>query len=116
MRGEEKRMKLVLSIVQNEDASKLLEALQKEGFMATKVATSGGFLRSGNTTLLIGVDEDSVDKVIEIIQAKCKTRKQVISSQVTNSPSTGVYIPYPVEVTIGGATIFVLNVERFEKV
>jgi len=54
--------------------------------------------------------------VIDIISQKCKTRKQIVSSPVTNNPSTGVYMPYPIEITIGGATIFVLNVERFEKV
>lgn len=109
-------MKLIIAIVQNEDVGKLLDSLQKEGVMATKLATSGGFLRTGNTTLMIGVEDDEVDRVIEIISQKCKTRKQVISSPMPNNPSAGVYIPYPIEVTIGGATIFVLNVDRFEKV
>ncbi|WAM31276.1 cyclic-di-AMP receptor [Caldicellulosiruptor naganoensis] len=109
-------MKLVVAIVQNEDVGRLLDSLQKEGIMATKLSTSGGFLRSGNTTLLIGVEDDRVGEVIDIISQKCKTRKQIVSSPVTNNPSMGAYIPYPIEITIGGATIFVLNIERFEKV
>lgn len=109
-------MKLIVAVVQNEDIGRLLDALQKEGIMATKLSTSGGFLRSGNTTLLIGIDDDRVSEVIDIISQKCKTRKQIVSSPVTNNLSAGVYLPYPVEITIGGATIFVLNVERFEKV
>ncbi|MEZ0536872.1 cyclic-di-AMP receptor [Caldicellulosiruptoraceae bacterium PP1] len=108
-------MKLIFAIVQNEDVGKLMEALQKEGIMATKFATSGGFLRSGNTTLLIGVEEDMVNKVLDIISSKCKIRKQVLSSPMPNTPSTGAYIPYPIEITIGGATVFVMDIERFEK-
>lgn len=110
------RMKLIIAVIQNEDVGRLLDALQKEGVMATKLATSGGFLRTGNTTLMIGVEDDQVDRVIEIISQKCKTRRQVISSPMPSNPSSGVYIPYPIEVTIGGATIFILNVERFEKI
>lgn len=71
-------MKLIVAVVQNEDIGRLLDALQKEGIMATKLSTSGGFLRSGNTTLLIGIDDDRVSEVIDIISQKCKTRKQIV--------------------------------------
>lgn len=109
-------MKLIVAVVQNEDIGRLLDALQSEGIRATKLSTSGGFLRSGNTTLLIGIEDERVGEVIDIISQKCKTRKQIVSSPVSNNPSTGMYLPYPVEITVGGSTVFVLNVERFEKV
>lgn len=109
-------MKLVISIVQDDDASNVVAKLTKEGFRVTKLATTGGFLRAGNTTLLVGVDEEKVDKVISIIKNLCESRKQVITSTSPVAGTTGVYVPYPIEVSVGGATIFVVDVDRFEKV
>lgn len=109
-------MKLVIAIVQDDDASNVINRLTKEGFRITKLATTGGFLRAGNTTLLAGVEEDKVDKVISIIKNLCESRKQVITSTTPVAGTTGVYVPYPVEVSVGGATIFVVDVDRFEKV
>lgn len=109
-------MKLVISIVQDDDASNVVGKLTKEGFRVTKLATTGGFLRAGNTTLLVGVDEEKVDKVIGIIKNLCESRKQVITSTSPVAGTTGVYVPYPIEVSVGGATIFVVDVDRFEKV
>lgn len=108
-------MKLVIAIVQDDDASNVVAKLTKEGFRVTKLATTGGFLRAGNTTLLVGVDEDKVDKVIGIIKNLCESRKQVITSTSPVTGTTGVYVPYPIEVSVGGATIFVVDVDRFEK-
>jgi len=109
-------MKLVIAIVQDEDASSLVGRLTKEGFRVTKLATTGGFLRSGNTTLLVGVEEEKVDDVIGIIKGLCETRKQIITSPSPVASTTGMYVPYPVEVTIGGATIFVVDVDKFLKI
>ena len=107
-------MKLIFAIVSNEDSSKVSSALTKERFSVTKLATTGGFLLSGNTTLLVGTDDDKVDKVIEVIATHSKKRKQMVPSSA--SYGVGMYTSYPVEVQIGGATIFVMDVERFEKV
>lgn len=109
-------MKLVIAIVQDDDASNLVGKLNKEGFRVTKLATTGGFLRAGNTTLLVGVDEDKVDKVIGTIKNLCESRKQMITSTTPVTGTTGVYVPYPIEVSVGGATIFVVDVDRFEKI
>jgi len=109
-------MKLVYAIVHDEDGPKVMDGLSSEGFSVTKLCSSGGFLRAGNTTLLVGVDESKVDEVIEIIKKKSKSRKQVINSSVTPNGMGGMFVPYPVEVVVGGATIFVLDVERFEKI
>ena len=109
-------MKLIIAIVQDEDASRLVSSLMNEGYSATKLATTGGFLRAGNTTLLLGVDEDRFDGAMKIIEKVCKSRKQIATSPSPISGTTGVYVPYPVEVMVGGATIFVLNVEQFVKI
>ncbi len=112
-------MKLVYAIVHDEDGRKVMEELNKSGFGVTKMCSSGGFLKAGNTTLLVGVEEEKLDEVISIIEKKSKSRKQIINSPVTPGGIDimgGMYMPYPVEVNIGGATIFVVDVERFYKI
>ncbi|MDT8715778.1 cyclic-di-AMP receptor [Clostridium sp. 19966] len=106
-------MKLIIAIVQDDDASDLIDVITEAGFRVTKLATTGGFLKSGNTTLMIGVDADKVDKVIASIEDVCRTRDQVVTSPSSVAGATGVYVPYPVEVEVGGATIFVLDVDKF---
>ncbi len=109
-------MKLIIAIVQDEDSSRLVSNLMSEGFSVTKLATTGGFLRSGNTTLLLGIDDSKFDSAMKIIERVCKSRKQIATSPSPISGATGVYVPYPVEVMVGGATVFVLNVEQFVKI
>ena len=109
-------MKLIIAIVQDEDASRLISNLMSDGYRVTKLATTGGFLRSGNTTLLVGVEDDKLKAAMDIIEKVCKSRKQIATSPSPISGTTGVYVPYPIEVTVGGATIFVLDVEQFTKI
>ncbi len=106
-------MKLVIAIIQDDDAADLLDILTENGFRVTKLATTGGFLKSGNTTLMIGVEEEKTKEVLNIIEDTCKLREQVVTSPSPMAGSTGVYIPYPVEVEVGGATIFVVDVDQF---
>ena len=108
-------MKLVIAIVQIEDNQKLNNALVKEGFRSTRLATSGGFLRTGNTTVMIGVEESKLEEVLGIIESVCKARKQTVSAVAPSVDTTGFYIPYPVEVSVGGATVFILDVEQFRR-
>lgn len=108
-------MKLIIAIVQDEDASRLINALMNEGFSVTKLATTGGFLKSGNTTLFAGVDEERLEDCMAIIEKVCKSRKQIATSPVTMGGTTGMYAPYPIEVTVGGATLFILSVDQFVK-
>lgn len=107
-------VKLVMAIVGNDDSSMVSSALTKDGFSVTKLATTGGFLKSGSTTFIVGTDDDKVDRVIEIISAQSRRRTQLVPG--TTTLDIGMYSSYPVEVTVGGSTIFVLNVDRFEKV
>ena len=96
-------MKLVLAIVSKDDSSMVSSALTQEGFPVTKLATTGGFLMAGNTTFISGVEDGQVDQVIDIIPS-------------ASTMDGGMYTSVPIEVTVGGATIFVLDVDRFEKV
>ena len=110
-------MKLIIAIVQDEDASRLLTNLMNKGFGVTKLATTGGFLKAGNTTMLIGVDDSRLDEAIEAIEEVCKSRKQLTTNNTSAAGVTsGGFVPFPVEVTVGGATLFVLSVDQFLKV
>ena len=108
-------MKLLIAIVQDEDASRLVNALTDEGYSITKLATTGGFLRSGNTTLIMGVEDDMIEKAFSIIEKTCKTRKQITSAQPPIVGVPGAYTAFPMEVSVGGATVFVLQVDQFKK-
>lgn len=108
-------MKLVVAIVQDQDAHNLIEDLTEKEYRVTKLASTGGFLKSGNTTLLIGVAEEQVDDVIKIIEENCKTR-EITTSLLTVTMPGDTYIPYPLEVKVGGATLFILDVEQHIKI
>ena len=106
-------MKLITAIVNKEDSGAVCNALTKGGFSVTRLSTTGGFLMAGNMTLLIGTEDDKVDECLKLIASCAKQRKEVVPS--TASYGIGVTTAYPLEVTVGGATVFVTNVERFEK-
>ena len=108
-------MKLIIAIVQDEDSSRLIGQLMNDGFGVTKLATTGGFLRAGNTTLLVGVEDDRFQEAMDLIEKVCKSRKQIATSPSPVAGTSGVYAPYPIEVVVGGATVFVLDVEQFVK-
>jgi uncharacterized protein YaaQ len=109
-------MKLIISIIQDDDAGDLVDVLTDLSFRVTKLATTGGFLKAGNTTLMIGVEDKNVDLVIDKIEQVCKTRDQIITTPFPATGSTGIYVPYPIEVEVGGATIFVVDVDKFIKI
>lgn len=108
-------MQLVIAVIQDKDMQRLLSVLTKAGFRATKLASTGGFLRDGNTTLLMGVDDHEVDRVVDLIKQTCRSREQLVTPFSPVGGPAESHIPYPVEVLVGGATIFVIPVERFEK-
>ena len=106
-------MKLITAIVNKEDSKNVCNELIKAKFYVTRLATTGGFLMSGNTTLICGTQDERVDKAISIIGEFSKKRTQMVPS--TASYGVGMYTSFPVEVQVGGATIFVLDVEKFLK-
>ena len=106
-------MKLILAIVSNDDSSSVSSALTKNNFSVTRLATTGGFLRAGNTTIIVGTEDDKVEKAIEVIGNESKRRTEIVPS--TASYDIGRYASFPVVVQVGGATIFVIDVEQFYK-
>lgn len=108
-------MKLIVAIIQDQDVSSLVDDLTANDFRVTKLASTGGFLKAGNTTLLIGVDDEEVEDVLDIIKSNCETR-EITTSLLTVTMPGDTYIPYPLEVKIGGASIFVLDVEKHIKI
>ena len=108
-------MKLVVAVVHNEDAGALVDALLEREHRATRLHSSGGFLKQSNATILVGIDDDKVDDVVEIIRANCNSRTQVVNPMPPIMEPGEFFMPYPLEVEVGGATVFVLPVERFER-
>lgn len=108
-------MKLVIAVVQDKDHRRVTEALLERGFKFTNIASTGGLLREGNVTFLIGVDTDQIDDVITVLREHSKTREQLVNVFPPTIEPIGTCIPSPVKVQVGGATVFVLDVARFEK-
>jgi uncharacterized protein YaaQ len=108
-------MKLVFAIVHNDDAGKLTDALRDNNYQFTLISTTGGFLREGNSTILIGVDLDKLEDVLTLIRSNCVTRSQFVNPMPPVMEPGELYLAQPVEVQVGGATVFVVHVERFEK-
>ena len=108
-------MKLVVAIVQGEDAGQTVQALSDAGLSVTRLASSGGFLQQGNVTLLVGVDEERVDQAVQLIRENCRERTRYLTPMPPMVEPGEVFMPFPVEVQVGGATIFVLDVEQFER-
>lgn len=109
-------MKLVIAIVHERDRTRVSDALLNAGHKFTKISSTGGFLRDGNATLLIGAEDDEVDNVLSVVRESCKTREQMVSMPPPDVMPAGSYIPSPITVTVGGAVIFVVDVETFDRV
>lgn len=110
-------MKLLFAFVQNEDVKTLTRALIKCDINVTRISSSGGFLSSGNSTLLIGVEESELQSTLDIIQEHSHKRGTAVAAQTIPSVSSiqGVATPLPISITIGGATVFVVDAENFYK-
>lgn len=108
-------MKLILAVVQGSDADRLLSALVAEGFRATQINSSGGFLREQNVTLLMGVEDGQVPRVADVVRRNCHARTRFVNPLMPLIDPGEFDVPSPIEVPIGGATIFVLPIERYER-
>ena len=103
-------MKLIMAIVQDKDSNRLANE-----FIATKLSSTGGFLKAGNSTFIIGIEDDRVQDALELIKKTCQSRKQYVSTPMSLDISLDGQVPYPVEVEVGGATVFVLPVDGFHQ-
>jgi uncharacterized protein YaaQ len=109
-------VKLVVAVVHNEDARVLIDALLKHEFRATWLHSSGGFLKQSNATILVGVDEEKVDQIVGLVRENCKARTQTVSPIPPIMEPGEFFMPYPIEVEVGGAVIFVLPIDRFDRI
>ena len=105
-------MKLIMAIVSSDDSREVLNRLTKAGFRATVISTTGGFLREGNSTLFLGTDDLKVPQAIDIFRQSCRRRTQWVSPLPTLE-GPGLEMSEPIEISVGGAVAFVMNVEQF---
>ena len=108
-------MKLIIAVVHGDDASACSDALSDAGFVCTRFTTSGGFLQKGNSTIVTGVEDGRVDEVVELLRSHARGRNEYVNPMAPLAEPAEFFAPFPVEVEVGGATVFVLDVERFEK-
>ena len=108
-------MKLIMAIVSSDDSRDVVDRLTKSGFRATVISTTGGFLREGNSTIFLGTEDQKVPQAIEILRQACRRRTQWVSPLPTLE-GPGLEMAEPIEVSVGGAVVFVMNVEQFVQV
>ena len=109
-------MLLILAIVQNQDAGGLLDSLIARDYRATRIQTVGGFLQEGNVTVLAVIEDGQLADALGIIQANCHSRQRYVNVIPALSEASMLTTPYPIEVEVDGATIFVFDVARLERI
>ena len=117
VRGYES-MKMIMAILQKNDELQTIDELNTAGYFVTKLATSGGFLKGKNTTIMTVVEDEKVPEVLEIIRANSGERKTITYANpalVSGQGSLGAAPTVPINIQVGGSTVFVLNVEQMEK-
>ena len=109
-------MKLIIAIVQGEDAQRTVAALTDKGISSTRISSSGGFLQQGNVTVMIGLEDEHVQEALEVIHENCHERSRYLTPVPPMAEPGEFFMAYPVEVQVGGATVFVVSVDSFEKI
>ncbi len=108
-------MKLMIAVIQNEDEDVLVQDLDDHNIGATRIGSSGGFLRASNVTLMIVVDDGQVDMVLGLLRKHCKRRTRHVHPLLPNLEARERFLS-AIPVEVGGARVFVLPVERVEKI
>lgn len=108
-------MKLAVCIIHNRDKGRIIDELIRAGFKFTVIGSTGGFLREGNTTFLIGVQDGEIADLKTLIQANCQSREQLLNVAPFEANPTAAFAPSAVKVPVGGAVLFILPVEEFER-
>jgi uncharacterized protein YaaQ len=108
-------MKLAVCIVHGRDKNPLADAMVKAGFKFTILSSHGGFLREGNATFLVGLEESELDNLKGVVQENCQSREQVVNVSYFDGGTPGAtgFMGSPVNVPVGGAVMFVVNVDEF---
>jgi len=108
-------LKLAISIVHNRDKGRISDELVKAGYKFTVVGSTGGFLKEGSSTFLIGVEEPELQALLAIIEQNCKAREQLVNVSTFEPTPPGGFIPTPIKVPVGGSVVFVIDVEQFHR-
>jgi uncharacterized protein YaaQ len=108
-------MKLILAVIQNEDEDALTDAMEIEGFSVTRIGSSGGFLRASNVTLMTAIEDSQVDRVLALLGKHCKQRTKHLHPWVPSLEARERFLG-AIPVQVGGAAVFILNLERTEKI
>lgn len=106
-------MKLAICIVHNRDKGRLTDELVRNGFKFTVIGSTGGFLREGNTTYLIGVEPEELPSLQKVVSDNSQSREQLVNVMPYEAAPPGAFLPNPVKVPVGGAVMFVMDVEQF---
>ena len=107
-------MKLLVAIVHQKDVGNAVDALLAKDFRATRIDSAGGFLREGNATLLMGVDEERTNEALSILREHCRSRMQEMKLPVALAQGETRTVGEPIQVKIGGAVVFVLSIDHFD--
>lgn len=108
-------MKLILAVVEDKDSNRLIDALGRKEFKTTKLSSTGGFLKEGNTTLMVGCEDEYIDQALDIIKKNSSQREQMVAPISPMGGNTDSYIPQPINIEVGGATVFVVPVDQFHQ-
>lgn len=106
---------LLVCVVRDQDAPRLLDSLRDRKISFTKLASTGGFLREGNTTLLIGIEEERREEVRDLIRKTCGRREEIVESTIPLNEPIGPFVPQRVKVTRGGGVLFEIPIEYYER-
>lgn len=108
--------KMCILVVADSDSNQLMKQMVEGGYSATKIGSTGGFLRRGSVTILSGVRDDQLEPLLDVVREVCHARKEFVPVQTLPFLGDGGFTSEPVEVRVGGAIVFVLDIERFERV
>ncbi len=103
--------RLITAIVQIQDMDSAIQALTEANLPVTHLSSSGGFLGTRNATLLIGVEAGQETVVLQLLSKVCRRRIEYVATPLEGAP---FHLPLTTPVTVGGATVFTLAVERYE--
>lgn len=108
-------MKLIVAIIQNQDSKQLQDGFVEKGIQATKLSSTGGFLRAGNTTFLIGTMEDRIQDILDLIRDNCSAREQKVVNPPAYDFTLETGLTFPIDIEVGGATVFIVPVEQYHQ-
>lgn len=117
MEKETSKQKMLLAVIQGDDYQETVDDLNRNGFFATVLSSTGGFLKKRSMTLMIGVEAHRVQAVLDILR-QCAGRRQQMTysnlSMSTGGPSPSIPM-IPVQMSVGGVVVFIMDLDDIQK-